>query len=137
MTNRDRADRLMGEASEILRAIPGALERGSWNLAVRRSQEVVELVLKALLAEMGVDYPKIHDVGPSFADAVRARGLKIEEKRLGWVEEVSGKLAALRAPAFYFEVDYSEAEARAAVTDAEQIMAFATTLLERLRGGTE
>ena len=134
MTNQDRADRLMGEAAEILRGLPGSLERQSWNLAIRRAQEVVELVLKAMLAEMGVDYPKIHDVATHFSNVVRTRGLDVEESMLTWLEATSGKLAARRGPAFYFEAEYGEAEAREAISDAQQVMAFGTEFLKRLRG---
>jgi len=31
--------------------------------AIRRSQEALELAVKALLRLMGIEYPKIHDVG--------------------------------------------------------------------------
>lgn len=125
----------MAEASEILRELPGALERRSWNLAIRRAQEVVELVLKALLAEMGVDYPKIHDVAPHFVNVVRARALNLEEAILTWLEATSRRLTARRAPAFYFEAEYGEAEAREAVSEAEKVMAFGIRFLRQLRGG--
>jgi len=125
----------MAEAADILRELPGAVEGRSWNLAIRRAQEVVELVLKALLAEMGIDYPKIHDVAPHFVNVVRARGLHVEEATLTWVEMLSARLAARRAPAFYFEVEYDEAEAREAVSAAEQVMAFGRGLIKQLRAG--
>ena len=134
MTNRDRTDRLMWEGKEILRELTNALARRSWNLAIRRAQEVVELTLKALLAEMGVDYPKIHDVASHFTDIARGRGLEIEESTLKWLEETSGRLAARRAPAFYFETEYGESEAREAVQDAKKVMEFGAWFLEKLRG---
>lgn len=134
MTSRERADRLIAEASDILHEIPSALQRGSWNLAIRRAQEVVELVLKGLLAEMGVDYPKVHDVAPQLVYAARTRGLGIEESTLTWLEQVSGWLAVSRAPAFYFEAEFGEEEARRAFAEAEQVIALAIGLLERLRG---
>lgn len=135
MTSRDRADRLIGEASAILQEFPGILQRQSWNLAIRRAQEVVELALKGLLAEMGIDYPKIHDVAPPFASAARARGLGVDEAVLIWLETISARLAVSRAPAFYFESEYGEEEARRAVSESEQVMAFTVELLRRLRGG--
>lgn len=124
----------MAEAAEILRELPGALHRGSWNMAIRRSQEVVELALKALLTEMGFDYPKVHDVAPQFRYAVQTRGLDVAEAPLTWLETVSGRLALRRAPAFYFEAEYAEAEARQAVADAEEVMRFSRALRQSLRG---
>jgi len=40
-----------------------ALKRGDYPDAVRYSQECVELSIKACLRIIGVDYPKVHDVG--------------------------------------------------------------------------
>ena len=133
MTNRERADKLLEEGKEILDELDGLLGRRSWNLAVRRSQEVVELTLKALLAEMSVDYPKIHDVAPHFIRVIRARGLNLPAEALERLEEISAKLAVRRAPAFYFEATYGEAEARQAVSDAEEVMGFGSRLLEQIR----
>ncbi len=133
MTNRDRADRLIAEASEILRELSGLLRRQAWNLAVRRAQEAVELTLKALLAEVGVDYPKVHDVAPQFVSVVRARGLDVADADLSRLQEVSGRLAAARAPAFYFEAEFVEAQASTAARDAEYVVRFGKALIARLR----
>jgi predicted nucleotidyltransferase len=54
VTNRERADQLLAEATGIAEDMRRALERGGWNLATRRAQEVIELVVKGLLNEMGV-----------------------------------------------------------------------------------
>jgi len=36
----------------------------AWNMVVRRSQEAVELALKAALLWAQIEVPRIHDVGP-------------------------------------------------------------------------
>jgi len=136
LTNHDRADRLIAEASEILRELSGLLRRRAWNLTVRRAQEAVELTLKALLAEVGADYPKVHDVAPQFASVVRARGLDVAEADLARLQEISGRLAAARAPAFYFEAEFVQAQAVAAARDAEFVVRFGTALISRLRSST-
>jgi HEPN domain-containing protein len=123
---------LIEEASQVLLDMSSALERGSWNLAIRRAQEVVELVLKALLAEMGADYPKIHDVGRHFATVVGERGIALDKERLTWLADVSQRLTSLRAPAFYFETEFDEQEARRAAAEAEEVMAFAADFRTRL-----
>ena len=53
MTNHERADRLLAEAAAIAEEARHAVERRRWNLAARRAQEVVELIVKGLLNEMG------------------------------------------------------------------------------------
>jgi HEPN domain-containing protein len=40
------------------------MEEQAWSDVVREAQELVELALKAMLREVGVDPPKWHDVGP-------------------------------------------------------------------------
>ena len=59
MTNGERADRLVAEARQIAREMRRALDEEAWNLATRRAQEALELVIKALLNEMSVDYGSI------------------------------------------------------------------------------
>jgi len=46
----------------------------------------------------------------------------------------SVKLAAERAPAFYYESEYSPAEAQPAVKRAEKVMRFGTRMKKRLTG---
>ncbi len=55
-----------------------AFDNEAWNLVVRRSQEVVELSLKGLLKLMGVESPKSHDVGDTFAKICREKKIAIE-----------------------------------------------------------
>ena len=64
----------------------------------------------------------------------RGRGLGVEEAVLAWPEAISARLATGRAPAFYFEAEYGEEEARRAVSESKQVMAFVEELLRRLRG---
>jgi hypothetical protein len=52
----------------------------AWSRVVRQAQQLVELVLKAMLREVGVDPPERHDIGPiltenaqRFFEAVRAQ----------------------------------------------------------------
>jgi len=87
------AEELLGEARQ-------AVARLSWNLAVRRSQEVVEPTLKGLLVLLGADYPKVHDVGEVFVRCVRERLPDVDERSIEDVVRVSADLARKRAPAF-------------------------------------
>lgn len=133
MTNSERAARLLTEAEGIAEEMRNALAHSRWNLATRRAQEVVELVLKALLSQMGVEYPRAHDVAPVFIDVVRSHGIEVDEQVLDGLGALSARLARLRAPAFYHEVAIGEDEARPAVDGASGVLTFARELLARLR----
>lgn len=64
MRNERLADDYLRRAASRILAIELLLREQSWADVVRESQEVVELVLKALLRIMNVDVPQIHDVSP-------------------------------------------------------------------------
>ena len=77
-----------------------ALSEENNPMCVRRSQEALELVIKALLRSMAIEYPREHDVGDSLA--------YIEEKLPDYLKsEISSlkslltELARVRGPAFY------------------------------------
>jgi len=134
MTNRERADQLLAEGVAIAGEMRQALEGRRWNLAVRRAQEVVELVTKSLLNEMGVEYPREHDAAPVLTEALRVRRLETDPPFLEWLRSLSRRLARLRGPVFYHEVEASELEARGVGGDAERVLGFGQDLLGRLRG---
>jgi len=122
MTNDERAAKVMEGVEWAYADMERALEHGAWNIALRRAQEVIELTLKGLLALMGFDYPKVHDPARVFARAAQQRGLNIDRKTMAEIQALSHELARKRAPAFYFEIDVSEEEARWAVAGAAKVM---------------
>lgn len=103
------------------RELKVALEERNFNLAVRRAQEVVELVLKGGLRMLGADYPKVHDVASAFCEQVRKKSQAAEEP-LERIRAISLWLSQARAPAFYFERDYGEEDAQQAFQDAEFVV---------------
>ena len=122
MTNSERPDRLLGEATPVAAEMRTARRQGHWNLAVRRAQEVVELVVKALLNEMGVEYPHVHDASPLLVEAMHARAVHVDKAFVDWLTMISADLARLRGPAFYQEVVVTEAQAGDAVSAAERVL---------------
>jgi len=82
MNNLELNQKLLAEAELIMEEVRSALERQAWNLVVRRAQEVVELSLKSLLKLMGIEYPKIHDVGDTFTRVCKEKKVDIEEEVL-------------------------------------------------------
>jgi HEPN domain-containing protein len=119
MTNLERGKKLISESGELLKEAKRAYQSSLYNITVRRSQETVELALKGLLIILGIEYPKIHDVGTVFYEQVKAKGLKIEEKDLGKIKFISSQLTKEREASFYMEKDYVKEEAEEAKEDAE------------------
>ena len=132
MSNGERGAKLFAAATELLADMDAALARESWNIAVRRAQEVVELALKAVLNYLGADVPKIHDVADHFAAEVGAYDLSVTADQLQHVRSVSARLARERSPAFYFEEDQGEDEAREAAADARRVHSLCARLVEAL-----
>lgn len=119
MTNREAGERLVREAQGIFqRDLQAAWNERDYNLVVRRAQEVVEIGLKGALRVLGVDYPKVHAVGPVFVEQMRRKGGRIPEETLTDIQRISAWLAGARGPAFYQERVYAEADARRALSEA-------------------
>ena len=106
-----------------------ALREKDFNLALRRAQEVVELTLKGALKILGIDYPKVHDVGLLFSEQLRQRRGINDSQFLGRIEEISLWLAQSRAAAFYFEREFGSEDAERAVEDASFILTEVKRLL--------
>jgi HEPN domain-containing protein len=70
----------------------------AWNLATCRAQEALELAITALLSEMTVDYPKIHDPARVFVHAVRARAIEVDAAVMDSLATLSQELASIRGP---------------------------------------
>jgi len=132
VNNFDTGERLISTARECYDELLRAYDRGSWNIVVRRAQEVVEMSLKGLLKTMGVEYPKSHHVGGIFGRVCIERGLKVEPKQLDEFENISSYLADARAPAFYMEKIYNKQNADKAKTDAENVLNFARSFAKTL-----
>ena len=119
MNNREKGKALILRAERVIkRDLEGAVKDCDFNMVVRRAQEAVELVLKGALTILGIEYPKIHDVGKVFADVVRRKVGSMESETLEKIIHISTRLSEDRAPAFYGERSYGEEEAKEAHSDA-------------------
>jgi len=123
MTNREEGEKLIRKARTIFeRDVKGAWRDKDHNMTVRRAQETVELALKGALRILGVDYPKVHDVGPVFLERTREKAPHVPEKVLRRIEEISSWLGKARTPSFYLERDYGEEDASKAFKDAAFVL---------------
>jgi HEPN domain-containing protein len=124
VTNTSLARSYLVKARARLKILPVLMDEQAWSDVIREAQEIVELALKGMLREIGVDPPHWHDVG----------GLLLEH-RGRFTSEVGADLDRLAASslwlrkerefAFYGEIDlipterYAEADASRARVEAE------------------
>lgn len=129
----------MRRAGSRLIDAEAALERGDYPETVRYSQECVELSLKAVLRILGIDYPKVHDVG----DILLASEDRLPDwfrRELEKVARISRYLAELRSPSMYgIEVEgrapsdlFGREDAERALGDARFVHELAKRFLEEI-----
>jgi HEPN domain-containing protein len=109
MRNRDLAADHVRRAAARLRTLDVLFEAESWADVVRESQEVVELALKGLLREHGVDPPRIHDV----ADVLVAESARLPAALQGAIESLAAASRSLRRDrelAFYGAEDLTPSD---------------------------
>lgn len=99
-------------------------------MVVRRAQEVVELLLKGALKTLGIEYPKIHDVGRIFEQTIRNKMKTFDEEVIKRISRISSRLAEDRGPSFYGEKIFKREEAEEAYEDAKFVFNEVTRLLK-------
>jgi HEPN domain-containing protein len=96
--------------------------------AVRESQELVELVLKGYLRLLGIDPPKVHDVGPFLFQyqEVLPGSIRGDVPRLA---EISKALRRERESSFYGDTElipseeYGEKDSAQALGQVDEVLA--------------
>lgn len=122
MDNKTRYDFLFSAASESLAEGEFSQKRGAFNLSVRRSQEAVELGLGALLAFLGVHYPKNHDQAPLIIKILKSKEIELNEG--GAIEGISLDLSRKRGPALHQKSGFDELVAAKSLKDARLVLDF-------------
>ena len=131
MRNRALAADHVRRAAIRLRALDVLYEAGSWADVVRESQEVVELALKGLLRTVGIDPPRVHDVG----DVLRAERGRLPAALAGDVEQLAAASRGLRRDrelAFYGAEDLTPSDFYRE-PDAAEARAAARLVVDRVR----
>ncbi len=123
MTNGDRAKKFLAKAAYYRELMESALVDGQWNTVVRHAQEVVELGLKGCMSFLLVETPRTHDPAAFFVETLARRGVALTEAEASDVREVSKRLADMRAPVFYEEIEETETDAIRAAEGARRIHA--------------
>ncbi|MHB1126528.1 MAG: HEPN domain-containing protein [Bacillota bacterium] len=123
MNNQTLAQSYLVKATKRLRVLEVLMEEKAYSDVVREAQEVVELALKGILRQIGIEPPKQHDVGGlvvEYRDLLPAEAGKLA----GELARISKWLRKEREFAFYGDVDfiptaeYSWEDGERAVKDA-------------------
>ena len=126
---------LLGEsyftkAQTRIKALNLFMDEKDFSDVVREAQEIVELVLKGVLRKIGIEPPKLHDVGPLLIEHKQKLPLS-QREALEKIAEISKWLRKEREFAFYGDIDlipteeYREEDARRAMEDATFVITWA------------
>lgn len=134
MTNRTLAQSYLIKALKRLKILDVLYAEEAYSDVVREAQEIVELALKGVLRQIGVEPPKQHDVGGlvvEFADRL-PEGVAKEARRLA---QISKWLRKEREFAFYGDTDfipteeYTSEDASRAINDARFVVRMAAAVI--------
>ena len=134
MTNTSLAQAYLAKARARVRVLDVLLEAKAWSDVLRKAQELVELALKGMLRQAGIEPPKWHDVGSLLLENTDRfpAGVRVDLDRLA---AVSGWLRKERELAFYGDIDfipterYGEDDARRASEDARFVVQVASAVI--------
>jgi HEPN domain-containing protein len=130
MTNVSLARSYLIKARKRLAILPVLLEADAFSDVVREAQEIVELALKGMLRQVGVEPPRWHDVGGVLQE-YRTRFDAGVEAEIDTLARISAWLRKEREFSFYGDIDfipteqYGPEDAGRAMADAERVVAVA------------
>jgi hypothetical protein len=134
MTNKTLAQSYRIKAEKRLKILHVLLKEEAFSDVIREAQEIVELALKGMLRQIGIEPPKWHDVG---ATLIEFAG-RLPEAVAGDVERLAGISSWLRKErefSFYGDIDfipteeYEADDALRAIRDAEYVCAAAASVI--------
>lgn len=134
MTNDALARSYLRKALDRLDVLKLLMTKGAYSDVIREAQEIVELLLKGMLREVGVEPPKWHDVG-SILQEERKRFPPVVQSEIDELARISTWLRKEREFAFYGDVDFIPTEAyrrddgERAVTDVDRVVASARLVI--------
>lgn len=127
MTNLNLAISYFIKAKKRLKILYVLLQEEDYSDVIREAQELVELALKGMLRYVGIEPPKVHDVGNYLIEYkdLFSHEIQMDIEKLA---EISKRLRKERELAFYGDIDfiptesYSLEEAKQAIQDAEFVI---------------
>jgi HEPN domain-containing protein len=137
VTSADLARSYLAKARLRLQALVVLREGGGHSDVVREAQELVELALKGMLRAVGVEPPKVHDVGQLLVEQAALFPAEVSGG-LPQAAAISGRLRRERELAFYGDVDfipteqYTASDATRAYDEATWVVALAARAIDTL-----
>ena len=134
MTNRSLASSYLLKARKRPLVLQLLQREEAYSDVVREAQELVELALKAMLRQVGIEPPKWHDVGGPVRDH-RDRFPTLTPEELDRLVTVSSWLRKERESSLYGDIDlipteqYGPDAGRRAIEDATFVLQVATRIL--------
>lgn len=134
MTNQTLAKSYLSKATKRLKILFVLLEEAAYSDVVREAQEIVELALKGMLRQVGIEPPKWHDVGPVLKE-YRSRFPSQADRHVERLAEISAWLRKEREFALYGDIDfipteqYSLEDAQRAIDDARFVVSIAQSVI--------
>lgn len=135
MTNTTLGQSYLVKARARLRILPVLAEQAAWSDVIREAQEIVELALKGMLRQIGVEPPKWHDVG-GMIEQYRDRLPPSVASRASELARLSARLRKEREFSFYGDIDfipteqYTEGDAARAIDDAHTAVQAAAAVID-------
>ena|SRR5437867_738452 len=124
MTNTSLARSYLQKAAARLAILPVLQRKRAYSDVIREAQEILELALKGMLRQIGVEPPKWHDVGSLLLKHEDRFELRVRQ-RVARLAEASEWLRGERELSFYGDVDfipteeYTAEEGRRAAAEAK------------------
>ena len=134
MTNLSLAKSYLIKAQKRLKVLPALLAEDAYSDVIREAQEIVELALKGMLRQVGIEPPRWHDVGPLLQE-YRVRFPPAIATDVDRLAAISGWLRKEREFSFYGDIDfiptdrYSREDAERALHDARIAVSTAGALI--------
>jgi HEPN domain-containing protein len=142
VTNESLARSYLVKAQKRLKALAVLRDEGAHSDVVREAQELVELALKGVLRAVGIEPPKLHDVGGLLVEHTGRFDPGVRP-HLPQAARISKRLRRERELAFYGDVDfiptqeYSASDAECAYEEAAWIVDLAAQVIGRLPAGPD
>ena len=135
MNNSTLAQSYLVKARKRLKILDVLLNETAYSDVMREAQEIVELALKGMLRQVGIEPPKWHDVSSLILE-YRTRFPEPVNKSAERLAEISSYLRKEREISFYGDIDfipteeYSRDDALKAIDDARFVVQMAEQVIK-------
>jgi hypothetical protein len=135
MNTKSLAESYLKKAVDRLDILDLLFKKRAFSDVIRESQEIVELSLKGMLRFIGVEPPKIHDVGSLLVEH-KEKFPKDVAEYLVRLADISKRLRKERELAFYGDIDfipteeYTEKDADKAIRDTRLVVDTSKKLIQ-------